>query len=33
MNEFWLELVTFLGHIVSDEGIRVDLIKIEVIRG
>ena len=29
--EFWLKEVSFLGHIVSKEGIRVDLRKIEVI--
>ena len=29
--EFWLREVSFLGHIVSEEGIRVDLRKIEVI--
>ena len=29
--EFWLGEVSFLGHIVSEEGIRVDLKKIEVI--
>ena len=28
--EFWLKEVSFLGHIVSEEGIRVDLRKIEV---
>lgn len=27
--EFWLNSVTFLGHIVSHEGIRVDSHKIE----
>ena len=27
--EFWLEKVAFLGHIVSSEGISVDLAKIE----
>ena len=26
--DFWLKEVSFLGHIVSDEGIRVDPIKI-----
>ena len=29
--EFWLKEVSFLGHIVSEEGIRVDSRKIEVI--
>ena len=29
--EFWLREVSFLGHIVSEEGIRVDLRKIEEI--
>ena len=29
--EFWLRDVSFLGHIVSEEGIRVDPRKIEVI--
>ena len=29
--EFWLDEVSFLGHIVSKEGIRVDPKKIEVI--
>ena len=29
--EFWLKEVSFLGHIASEEGIRVDLRKIEVI--
>ena len=29
--EFWLKEVSFLGHIVSEEGIRVDPRKIEVI--
>ena len=29
--EFWLKEVSFLRHIVSKEGIRVDLRKIEVI--
>ncbi|XP_062118562.1 uncharacterized protein LOC133832204, partial [Humulus lupulus] len=30
--EFWLEQVTFLGHIVSKDGIAVDPSKIEAIR-
>ena len=29
--EFWLREVSFLGHLVSEEGIRVDPRKIEVI--
>ena len=29
--EFWLREVSFLGHIVSEEGIQVDLKKVEVI--
>ena len=29
--EFWLREVSFIGHIVSEEGIRVDPKKIEVI--
>ena len=29
--EFWLKEVSFLGHIVSEDGIRVDPRKIEVI--
>ena len=29
--EFWFREVSFLGHIISEEGIRVDLKKIEVI--
>ena len=29
--EFWLRKVSFLGHIASEEGIRVDPSKIEVI--
>ena len=29
--EFWLTKVSFLGHIVSEEGIRVDPKKIEVV--
>ena len=30
-SEFWLNEVSFLGHLVSEEGIRVDPRKIEVI--
>ncbi|XP_016752390.1 uncharacterized mitochondrial protein AtMg00860-like [Gossypium hirsutum] len=29
--EFWLQEVTFLGHVVSAEGVRVDPRKIEVV--
>ena len=29
--DFWLKEVSFLGHIVSAEGIRVDPVKIEAI--
>ena len=29
--DFWLNEVSFLGHIMSAEGIRVDPIKIEVV--
>ena len=29
--DFWLKKVSFLGHIVSIEGIRVDPIKIEAV--
>ena len=29
--DFWLKKVSFLGHIVSAEGIRVDPIKIETV--
>ena len=29
--DFWLKEVSFLGHIVYAEGIRVDLVKIEVV--
>ena len=29
--DFWLKEVSFLGHFVSAEGIRVDLVKIEAI--
>ena len=31
--EFWLTSVTFLGHVVSKEGIRVDPDKIEAVGG
>ena len=29
--DFWFKEVSFLGHIVSTEGIRVDTVKIEAI--
>ena len=29
--DFWLEEISFLGHIISGQGILVDPIKIEVI--
>ena len=29
--EFWLKEVSFLGYIISEEGIRVDPKKIEVV--
>ena len=29
--DFWIKEVSFLGHIVSTEGIRMDLIKIEAV--
>ena len=31
-GEFWLDQVTFLGHMVSKEGIMVDLTKVEAIQ-
>lgn len=31
--EFWLEFVTFLGHVVSKDRIMVDPVKIEAFRG
>ena len=30
-GNFWLKEISFLGHIVSIEGIRVDPVKIEVV--
>ena len=29
--DFWLKEISFLGHIVSSEGIRVDPVKIEAV--
>jgi hypothetical protein len=29
--EFWLDKVTFLGHVISKEGITVDPAKVEVM--
>ena len=29
--EFWLGNVVFLGHVVSEEGISVDLSKVEAV--
>ncbi|XP_070005982.1 uncharacterized protein [Nicotiana sylvestris] len=31
--EFWLDCVAFLGHMVSNEGIKVDPKKVEVVKG
>jgi hypothetical protein len=31
LREHWLDLVSFLGHMVSKEGIKVDLAKIKII--
>lgn len=31
--QFWLEYVTFLGHVVLGEGIGVDPAKVKAIRG
>ncbi|XP_019258618.1 PREDICTED: uncharacterized protein LOC109236841 [Nicotiana attenuata] len=30
--EFWLKSVAFLGHVISGEGVKVDLQKIEVVK-
>ena len=30
--EFWLRSVTFLGHVVSDQGVEVDLKKIKAVK-
>ena len=32
MYEFWLNNVTFLGHVVSKDGIQVDLNKVETVQ-
>ena len=29
--EFWLRKISFLGHIISDQGVSVDLAKVEVV--
>ena len=29
--EFWLGKVSFLGHVISQEGISVDLVKVESV--
>jgi hypothetical protein len=29
--EFWLEKVTFLGHVISEDGVAIDPSKIEVV--
>ena len=29
--EFWLQEVTFLGHIITTEGVKVDLEKVKVV--
>ena len=31
-SEFWLRLVTFLGHVVSVEGVEVDPKKTDVVK-
>ena len=30
--EFWLDLVSFLGHVVSKDGVMVDPSKIEAVK-
>ena len=30
--EFWLKSVTFLGHIITSEGVEVDLRKTEAVK-
>ncbi|XP_070026423.1 uncharacterized protein [Nicotiana sylvestris] len=32
-HEFWMDSMAFLGHVVSSEGIRVDLKKVEAVQG
>ena len=29
--EFWLEQISFLGHVISKDGISVDPVKVEVV--
>ena len=29
--EFWLEKIVFLRHIISKDGLTVDLVKVEVV--
>jgi hypothetical protein len=29
--DFWLDHISFLGHVVTKEGFKVDLIKVETI--
>ena len=31
--EFWLDSVSFLGHVVSKDGVMVDPLKIEAVKG
>ena len=31
--EFWLDLVSFLGHMVSKDEVMVDPLKIEAVKG
>ena len=30
--EFWLGKFTFLGHVISEEGVSMDPLKVEVVR-
>ncbi|XP_019451701.1 PREDICTED: uncharacterized protein LOC109353794 [Lupinus angustifolius] len=32
-REFWLEIVNFLGHVISSEGIDIDPAKVETVMG